>query len=300
MYYFILLLAVIMFTAQFGFTKIYGEKAEQKTIGTLIMLTIISIIGTVLYIFVGGFKIYLSPALLFWSAMFAVIMIPYYVLGIKVLKLGSMAIYSMFMMLGGMLLPFVYGIFLKEKITVSKITGCVILCLSIALQALSQKRNENKNEQHSKSTLFIILCIIIFIINGLTGVIAKAYQQTDKSPDEISFTVVSCFFTAMLSILFLLPRFFKSPKEIISEIKFSFKPIIFLYIAAIGVATHTGNFLHLKAAAKLPASVQFPMVSGGVIVFSAIASYFFFREKISKTELFYILGAFISTLLFAF
>jgi multidrug transporter EmrE-like cation transporter len=46
--------------------------------------------------------------------------------------------------------------------------------------------------------------------------------------------------------------------------------------------------------------VQFPLVSGGVIVLSALVSLLFFKEKISKREWISVAGAFVSTFLFAF
>jgi multidrug transporter EmrE-like cation transporter len=71
-------------------------------------------------------------------------------------------------------------------------------------------------------------------------------------------------------------------------------------MALIGATTYTGNFLHLLAANDVPASVQFPLVSGGVIVLSAFVSFFAFKEKMSVKEWISIGGAFLSTVLFAF
>ncbi len=296
MAYVILLAAVLMFTAQFAFTKIYGEKAEQQVNQTLIMLCFISLIGAVLYGIIGGFRLSCSPALLFWAVAFAVVMIPYYVLGVKVLSLGSVVIYSMFMMLGGMVLPFLYGLlFLNEPLTWGKGIGCVVLIVAICLQAVAQKRAES-TETAGKNNLFIVLCIIIFVINGLTGVIAKAYQVYDAKPDEVSFTVVSCLLTALFSAVLLLC---KRP-SLKAELKRACRPSLLLTMTAIGITTYTGNFLHLLAAADLPASVQFPMVSGGVIVFSAIASVGIFKEKLKKGEPLCIIAACLSTLMFAF
>jgi multidrug transporter EmrE-like cation transporter len=68
----------------------------------------------------------------------------------------------------------------------------------------------------------------------------------------------------------------------------------------IGATAYTGSFLHLIAASDVPASVQFPLVSGGVIVLSALVSAFVFKEKLSKKEWISIIGAFASTVLFAF
>ena len=76
------------------------------------------------------------------------------------------------------------------------------------------------------------------------------------------------------------------------------RPILIMTL--LGASAYVGNFLHLKAAAYVPASVQFPLVSGGVIVLSALASRLIFKEKISKKEWLSVGGAFISTLLFAF
>ncbi|MBE6656310.1 MAG: hypothetical protein E7609_05535 [Ruminococcaceae bacterium] len=76
------------------------------------------------------------------------------------------------------------------------------------------------------------------------------------------------------------------------------KPITVM--ALIGAAAYTGNFLHLKAASHVPASVQFPLVSGGVIVISAFVSFLLFKERVSKKEWLSVAGAFLSTVLFAF
>ena len=299
MYYLVLLAAVFMFTAQFAFTNIYGEKVQQKTDQTLVMILLISLIGAAMYWAVGGFQVAFSKTLLFYSAAFALVMIPYYVLGIQVLSIGSVAIYSMFMMLGGMALPFAYGlIFLGEPLTWGKAVGCLVLTLAILAQSLTQQKQENAKTE--KRGLFILLCIAIFILNGLTGVIAKAYAISEEAPDEIGFTVISCAFTAIFSGILLLFVGIREKKAIASEIKKAFLPAVLLCILAIGVFTHTGNFLHLKAAAHLPASVQFPMVSGGVIVCSAVVSAGIFKEKISKKEWFCVILACISTVLFAF
>lgn len=84
--------------------------------------------GALIFFCAGGFSVSFSPVSALWAAIFAVIMIPYYMIGIKVLSLGSLAVYSMFMMLGGMLVPFFYGIiFLEENISIAQIVGTVLL-----------------------------------------------------------------------------------------------------------------------------------------------------------------------------
>ena len=162
-----------------------------------------------------------------------------------------------------------------------------------------QKRGEQATDKRKRFLLFL-LCIAIFILNGLTGVIAKAYEIADPAANAAAFTVISCAATAGLSLLLLIPRAVKNKAALARQVRGMWTPSTLLLVAAIGITTHTGNFLHLKAAAHLPASVQFPMVSGGVIVFSALASLFIFRERISKREGVCVAIACASTVLFAF
>ena len=128
--YIIISLAVVCFAGQFAFTKLYESTVKQNMISLLVMLIFTSLTGMILYLCVGKFQVQFSTVTLMWAAMLALIMIPYYIVSIYVISLGSLAIYSMFMMLGGMLVPFFYGIvFLDEKITVGKILGTILLSL---------------------------------------------------------------------------------------------------------------------------------------------------------------------------
>ena len=301
MEYILILLAVACFAAQFAFTKLYEGAAGQTATASLVMLVSTSLVGALIFFCAGGFSVSFSPISTLWAASFAVIMIPYYMIGIKVLSLGSLAIYSMFMMLGGMLVPFFYGIlFLSEPITVGKAAGTVLLTVFIVLQAVWQKSSDSEKKGGKTKYLFFILCLVIFFINGMTGVIAKAHSISIGAVDEASFTATYCAMTAILSLLILLISCLKSGREKAKVIKGALKTKPLAVMALLGAAAYGGNFLQLLAAEKVPASVQFPLVSGGVIVLSALVSALIFREKISKKEWISVAGAFVSTFLFAF
>lgn len=304
MEYILILLAVACFAAQFAFTKLYEGVVKQSAATSLVMLVVTSVIGAVLYLFIGGFRVQFSVVSVFWAVLFALVMIPYYMIGIKVLSLGSLAIYSMFMMLGGMLVPFFYGVwFLRESVSVAQVIGTVLLTGFIILQAISQSDSDATNKgRQSKRTkiIFFVLCLAIFFINGLTGVIAKAHQISEGAVDEVSFIVISCALTAIFSLILLSLEFFRDCKEKRRQITMTLKIKPVCIMALIGATAYTGNFLHLLAASAVPASVQFPLVSGGVIVLSAFVSFFAFKEKMSVKEWISIGGAFLSTVLFAF
>lgn len=296
-YYIIIILAVVCFTAQFTFTKSYEKTVKPTLSTTLIMVAVTNLVGVILFLIVGGFRVNFSSISLFWAVAFAAVMVPYFIIGVKVLSLGNLAIYSMFMMLGGMLVPFCYGVFfLKEELTTGRIAGTILLSLFIILQAFWQNPDGNQAETKGKKYIFFMLCLLIFFLNGMTGVIAKAHEINAQAVDEISFSVLSCAITAAISLVLLL---FSGEKGR-HALKKTFRVYPIFIMILLGVAAYTGNFLHLKAAAFVPASVQFPLVSGGVIVLSAFVSKLLFKEKISAKEWVSVVGAFISTVLFAF
>ena len=301
--YLLIIIAVACFTAQFAFTKVFESSARQTALTTFVMLTVTSVIGIILCLCIGRFKVYVTLFSLLWALVYAIIMFPYYIIGIKVLSLGSLAIYSMFMMLGGMLVPFFYGIvFLHEGISVGKIAGSILLTVFIILQAIWQKAPQTENEKSKKTKyLFFVLCLAIFFINGMTGVVAKTHQIGSDAVNEISFTILSCAFIAVISVIIIVVNLLtKNRKDNLCYVKGTLKLKPFLAMTAIGAVSYSGSLLHLKAASNVPASVQFPLVSGGVIVLSALVSVIIFREKLSKKEWLCIAGAFVSTFLFAF
>ena len=216
--YLIISLAVLCFAMQFAVTKEYEKTTKQTLATSMSLLVFASVVGVIIYACVAGFNITFSWFSFLMALAFALVMIPYYAVSVKVLSLGSLAVYSLFMMLGGMVLPFVYGVaFLAEPITWGKTAGAVLLTLSMVLQVLGQpgqaKQTKNKTNKKQK-ILFIVLCIVVFIVNGLTGVIAKAHSINQNAINEPSFMVWSCLLTVVLGGIILAVLFLKKDRKI--------------------------------------------------------------------------------------
>ena len=301
--YVLILAAVACYAAQFAFTKVYEGLVKQTTVTSLVMLVIIGLTGATVCFCINGFQVQFSSVSAGMALIFALATIPYYMIGIKVLSMGSLAVYSMFMMLGGMLVPFAYGVlFLQEALSAGKVLGTVLLTAFIVLQALTQKAPADVEQKKAgkQKLLFFLLCMAIFLINGLTSVIAKAHQLSENAVDEASFTVMFCSLTAILSAMLLSVCLLKNRKGTTAEAKKPLKRKPVFFVTMIGAVQQVGNLLLLIAAANVPASVQFPLISGGVIVLSAFVSALIFREKLSKMEWIAIAGAFASTVFYAF
>lgn len=71
-----------------------------------------------------------------------------------------------------------------------------------------------------------------------------------------------------------------------------------IIIVASAAASGTAFMLQLKGASELPATVLYPFVTGGSIMFSAIIGEIIFREKISTVLVASVALCFAGTLLF--
>lgn len=304
MNYIILCFAVLCFAVQFAFNKVYEGSIKQTTVTALTLPLVIGLMGVVQCLFISGFSINITAEAFVLAIAMASAFVPCYVLGIKVLTIGSLAIYSMFMMLGGMLVPFFYGVFfLNEDISPARAVGSVLLAGFIIAQAMIQNSTMAKtksSEKHDRA-VFLMLCVAIFFLNGMTGVIAKMHETSKGSVSEANFTFLYSLITAIVSLFLLVLSFLKGDaKRKCAEFKTSVTKKPMFSMIGLGVMTNTGNYLLLKAAENLPASVQFPFTSGGVIMLSALISAFVFKERLAGKEWLAVLGASLATVLFLF
>lgn len=297
-YYIFILLAVTAFTLQFVLTKLFSAAAREGGVAAFCMLIAVGLAGAAAALIASGGRVHLSGASLWLALLFALVMIPYHTLSVKALALGDLSTYSVFMMLGGMLLPFLYGILLlDEAATVGKILGCVLLSVGIVWQGYIQGRGKGKA---ARGGLYLTLCLIIFIVNGLTGVISQAHALNPAAADEVSFILLSSVGTAIFAAVGLLVLLLCGGRMARGECKVFFTSRAVFLALLLGVMMNVGNFLILLAAPHVGASIQFPLISGGTILFSAVAAYLFFRERPAKGEIWPLLVTLLSTVLFAF
>ena len=297
-YYIFILLAVLAFTIQFVLTKLFSASAREGGVTALCMLLAVGLSGALVALVASGFHLNISWISILLAAIFAAIMIPYHTLGVKALSLGDLTTYSVFMMLGGMLLPFLYGILLlDEGATIGKILGCILLTVGITLQGRMQSKGEGKKKA---GALYLVLCLIIFVVNGLTGIIQQIHALRPDAVDEVSFIFFSSVLTAFFAAVGLSLLLIRGGKETGGECKAFFTPKPFLLATMLGAMMNIGNFFILLAAPHVGASIQFPLISGGTILTSVIASLLFFKERPSAGEGWALLIVLLSTVLFAF
>ena len=271
-------MAAIGCAANFALTKVYQLNQGNNRETGIVFNFLVGIVGFLIYFAICGFKISITPFSLILAALIALFVGLYTIIGFSIMSMGSMAVYTVFLMLGGMMLPYFYGlIFLNEgatsdNVTATKIIALLLMIVAILLQSDSGKKKGKK--------LFYLLCILVFILNGATSIVSKMHQ-TDLGYKTVSENEFVALNNAAKALMFggMLP-FLKKGKGV----SLSIKPKMYGIIVLSGLASGVSYLLQLKCATHLPATVQFPVMTGGTIIFTALAGLACFGEKLEKRQ----------------
>lgn len=262
-----------MFGVQFLFNRQYEKESGNDTASTFVFTFIYSIGGLIPLLIMNGFKFGTTVFTVLMALVTALNSVLYTFCSLKAFARINLSLYSLFAMLGGMLLPFLMGIaFYSEPVTLGKILCVVIVTLALALTV---------NKGGSSGGFWYYAGV--FVLNGMSGVLSKLFQSAPfEKADAASYSVWIAIVTALLSavVLVFIKKKVKKPNT---------KAVI--YAAGYGVLNRIGNFLLLIALAVLPASVQYPFVTGGVIIVSTVISALI-GQKPSKKELLSVILAF--------
>ena len=132
LYYGVLLAAVTMFSFQFLFNGIFEKEYGNGLRAMLVFSAGSSLVGFLILFAINGFKFEFTPFSLLMAFFAALDSIGYTYFSLKSLGRINLSLYSMFSMLGGMILPSVVGIlFYNEELTVGK-----AVCYALLLMAL--------------------------------------------------------------------------------------------------------------------------------------------------------------------
>ncbi|MCI8388798.1 MAG: DMT family transporter [Clostridiales bacterium] len=265
--YMLISVSAVLFSCQFLFQKKYNDTEGVGVYAAFLFSFLTAIVRIILVLAIYGFEheftMYSSLLALIASA--GLVLNAYF--SAKAFENANMSLYSMFMMLGGMILPFIFGIIcFDESMTVTKLLCCVFIFVALII-------NVDMKDKGTRSA--VKYYIGVFITNGMAGVIAKFNQSSANGIKSSSYLMLTGIWTAAISVIFVIIIAYKQKKVFV-------KPGSALISSAMfGLMTSLGNLFVLIALETLPASVQYPMITGGTIVVSTLISYFR-KEKLTK------------------
>ncbi len=297
-YYLMILMAVVLLALQFCANKLYQLRFGNAIPTSLLFTALNGLVTALLFFALNGFHLAISPYSAGMAAVIAILCCTYTLVGFKIMSLGSMSVYTMFLMLGGMLLPYLYGVlWLSEDVSVWRILGVVLLAVSMIFPAMSRQDDQKKTK-----VLFIVLCLLVFTLNGFVSITSKMHQISDRlTVDPMDFVILSNGINGLISTAAL---FGLCVGKKVSPLK---EPLtnqslgrIVGCICLSAACSGTSYLLQLIGAANVPASVLYPLVTGGMVVLSAGAGMLFFKEFPDKKTAVGLILSFAATFLFLF
>lgn len=280
--YGLLIAAAFLFSFQFLFNQQFRKLNGDGIDSTVTFSMYANGISFLILLVLSGFSLHVTWFSALIAAIYAVAQLLYSYSGLKAFATANLSLYSIFTMLGGMLMPFAYGvIFCNEELSVPRIC-CVVLIIVATLLTFEKSERKGKNMKYY---------LAVFVLNGTVSVLAKIHQSNaELSVDSYSFMATVNIFVFIMCVAFRLIKNHKvkfiSLKELGS-------------VSGYAVCSGVGNLFSLIALAKLPASVQFPIITGGVMCFSTIIS-FIRKEKPTPRTVISVVLASVSTVLMMF
>ncbi len=281
--YALIILSVVMFGGCFALKDAYQKRCGSSFKISLWFTVQSTIPGLLALLLLNGFHFEFTPFTLLMAAISAINSILFSFFSFQALGRINLSLYSLFSMLGGMMLPFLQGLFFYgEEMTWGK-GICLVLIVAALLCTLK------KGEKRRGGFVFYIG---VFILNGMSGVLSKIFTDAPyEKTGPAGFSMLSALCTIVIAgvlLLILLRR--GEPLK---------KPTLLTFgiSASSGVVNRVANyFLVIALAHGIDSSIQYPMVTGGVMIVSTIIA-FFGKNKPSRREVLSVALAFLGLLL---
>lgn len=246
--------------------KQYNLKFEGR--GVLVFSSISALCSALVFLAVNR-GCTLSLALLPYSLLFALGYSFAVVFVVLACGYGSLALTNLMVSFSSVL-PTVYGLlFLGEEVTHSLIGGVALLIAAIVVMNLPEK--------DARVNLKWFFCAMLtFLGNGLTSIVLKVQAIDFDGEFGNDFMIVALLLVAVTSFLLALTREKKTVKVYVTG-----GAVLF---SVCGLLNGFHNSLVVYVAARMPASILFPLLSAGGILVTLFISAVFYRERLNKRQ----------------
>jgi drug/metabolite transporter (DMT)-like permease len=289
--YLYILLADILLAVVFTCNKVYQKRAGADIKVGLAANFIMGAVCFVIFSAFAGFKLQFSAYSIAMAILMMLAVTSYTLLSYKILSRGKVAIYVMFLMAGGMVLPYVWGlIFGGEAFSALRTIGLLLIIVAVVFINFDKAK---------PSKMQIMLCVFVFVLNGCSSIVSKTHQDPvailsamgiNKSfeiVDTASFVALVNLVKAIVCLLLYIAVSIALRKKEPGFLPYKKGNILVpvLAISAAAVADGVSYYFQLLGPKNLDAGMLYPLISGGSIVLTALAAFIAFREKPSKPAL---------------
>lgn len=289
--YFLLTFGSLLLSVDFALNKLYQRIYGTRPKAAFLFNALSGGFIALIFFAVNGFKLEITPYSSAMAALAGTLVMAYNIIGFRLLKHGTMAVYTLFLMAGGMTLPYIWGlIFLDEDFSFLRMIGLIAIIGGVLLSNSSSEKLNKKQ---------ILMCCAVFVINGFVSITLKMHQVNTEleAVNTTEFVVLQGLFKLLLAgAMYLFFRYKEKDTKNSEASKTPYKAIVI----ALFSATLSGMFslMQLTVAESLPASVLYPFNTGLTIIMSSVTGVLVFKEKLSVKLVLSIALCFVGTLMF--
>ena len=286
---FLLLVSGFLFSSEFIFTKLFEKRNGATYKATVNFVFFTGLIMFLLLFIVNGFQIQFSFISILCAFLLAFLYVVANIISIKAISIGSLVVLTLFNMSGGTVVPFMVGIlFLNEQINLASAIALFLLMFALFLPLFKKKdKKENKI-----NFLFIILCILIFALNGANSTVGKLHQINPNSVDTLDMLTVKYLFRTILGAI----MFFTVPTK--NRFKGLFNKSSLGCSAGYAIVHAVATVLQLFCAVTENATLIYPLITGGTLIFTPLLALVIFKDKLDLCTICQIGISVIATVLF--
>ncbi len=282
-YYLMLISAAALLAVDFVIQKGFQKRTDGSAYDCLMFSFIFGVFETAIFFAANGFKLNFTPFTCIMGTASSVLAVTYIMLGFYIMKSESVAYYTLFVMTGGMTLPYIWGLlFLDEEFSWLRTAGLVIIAAAIVILNLERKGSSFK---------LLLVCICVFFLNGTVSIISKEHQIRAVGVTEQDFIV----YTGIARVVFAGIALLFTHKKVNLK-KYNYKAILLVFASSI--VAGVSFVLQLIPAKYVSATVVYPFITSGSIIFTALAGRIAYKERITKKTAFGLALCLVGTCMF--
>ena len=257
---------VVFLLTQSVIRKLYSKKTNG---GGVYTFNVFSGCGAVLFFLLTMKDPVWDLRILPYAIIFAASYLSSGIFSLKAISVGSLSLTSLIVNCSLIIPTFYSLLFLGEKGNVFLYVGVLVLIVALILV--------NKSSEAMPITgKWLIYVAIAFIGNGMCSLTQKLQQDAFEGSGKNELMIFALLFVVFGSIIF---AYLSERNDAAVYIKFGVWKGL-----ACGVANGIVNMLVMVMLGTMPASVVFPLITGGSIVLTHIISKVFFHEKLSRRQ----------------
>ena len=278
--YALLILTIFIFAVQTICFKEFNRLFMKNLASYFLFNTLYFSLVILIYLAVNRQVEPLSSLTIILALIFGVLFTLTILMLMKAMEKGPLSYSSLIFSLG-LLVPVIFGaLFWHEGISIPQIFGLLMLLLTLVMGSRPTNRIDEPKSKVNLQWLIIVLASLLG--NGILMTVSKSQQMSIPGQEIEEFLILGFGTSTVLSLtLFLYHRIRRGEK--VGHMK---NWLLVVLVIVAGVTTASGNQIALYLSGRMPAIIQYPSISGGIVLFSTITAVLLYKERLTRTKVF--------------